>query len=374
MRLPFAAVLCCGFALLAGGCADDPSDAPQLGSSASAIIGGSLDASRSAVVAILGANPARATCTGTIIATAPAASAGWVLTAAHCVGSASTVILGPDFSAPSAIALPIAARFIHPSYSAANPIGSTDVGILRLGVLPPGAVTPIPVVSQEIESLKVLVGSGVVQVGYGMRKTGTASSGNGPNTSRISIAKTIALVGGDRFETTYVAGGPCHGDEGGPALVTANGADALVATSWFMTQDCMGRAVSLRAHVFAPWVASIIASERARLGAYGSADGVVGSGTVGGFEDAGVTVVVPDAGPASGPNVVAAEGQLAVMSGGSQGGADASVDAAPRYAGADVSLPGTSACSVSAPAFTDTVAIWTALALVVGLARRRLSR
>lgn len=377
MRLTFAVLSL--FGLLLSGCSDDArSDPARFGTSASEIIAGTRDTSRGAVVAILGDDPSRALCTGTLIASAPAASTGWVLTAAHCVASARSVRSGPDFAAAGAISLPIGDRFTHPSFAPSSPGSSIDVGVLRVTALAPG-VTPIPILAPEVESLKVTVGAGVVYVGYGMRRPGTATSGNGPNTERISLAKTIAQVGGDRFESTYVSGGPCHGDEGGPALVTFGGRDALVATSWFMTQDCMGRAVSLRAHAFAPWVASLITTERTRLGAYGSADGVVASTTVGGIEDASAAVTLSDAatssgdaGATGGPSAVGADGQRAsVLMGAAEPG---DVDASARYPGADVSLPGTSACSVSGPAFTDTVAIWTALALVLGLARRRLSR
>ncbi len=360
MRLTFAVLSL--FGLLLSGCSDDArSDPARFGTSASEIIAGTRDTSRGAVVAILGDDPSRALCTGTLIASAPAASTGWVLTAAHCVASARSVRSGPDFAAAGAISLPIGDRFTHPSFAPSSPGSSIDVGVLRVTALAPG-VTPIPILAPEVESLKV------------------TASGNGPNTERVSLAKTIAQVGGDRFESTYVSGGPCHGDEGGPALVTFGGRDALVATSWFMTQDCMGRAVSLRAHVFAPWVASLITTERTRLGAYGSADGVVASTTVGGIEDASAAVTLPDAATSSGDGGASTGGSSAVGADGQRGSVlmgaaePGDVDASAHYPGADVSLPGTSACSVSGPAFTDTVAIWTALALVLGLARRRLSR
>ncbi|MFO0670572.1 MAG: hypothetical protein U0235_13235 [Polyangiaceae bacterium] len=226
--------------------------------------------------------------------------------------------IGAGLRGCGAISLPIGDRFTHPSFAPSSPASSIDVGVLRVTALAPG-VTPIPILAPEVESLKVTVGAGVVYVGYGMRRPGAAASGSGPNTERVSLAKTIAQVGGDRFESTYVSGGPCHGDEGGPALVTFGGRDALVATSWFMTQDCMGRAVSLRAHVFAPWVASLITTERTRLGAYGSADGVVASTTVGGIEDASAAVTLPDAATSSGDGGASTGGSSAVGADGQRG-------------------------------------------------------
>lgn len=362
--------------VLVTACSDDGGGEARIGSSSSAIIAGSLDTSRGAVVAILGTDPRRAICTGTLVAAAPAASTGWVLTSAHCVASARAVVSGTDFAAPSAVTLSIDARFTHPGFDPVAPSSSVDVGVLRVTGLVAG-VQPIAVATQEIESLKVGVGLGVVYVGYGMRRPGTAASGNGPNTSRVSIAKTIVQAGGDRFESNYVSGGPCHGDEGGPALVTVGGRDALIATSWFMTLDCAGRAVSLRAHTFAPWLASLVASERTRLGAYGSADGVVAS--VGGVEDASAAVVPPDAAATSqSPSqAVGGNGQLAAVAPTDDAGAASASPGAPGYPGTEVSLPGTSGCAVSPPALSDAVAVWTGLGLAVALVtrrRRRMSR
>jgi secreted trypsin-like serine protease len=191
------------------------------------IIGGATDPGDPSVVAIFAHQPGATSgslCTGSVI------SSTAVLTAAHCVdptvvgaGNVFEVYTGTVFGQSAPLA--VASTTFDPAFDVNNLQNGHDIGMVRLAA--PTTLAPLAVGSPSVGQVRL--------VGFGMN-THFNFDGvpNGAGTKRqaktqLTDAGPALLQIGDTFHQT------CHGDSGGPAFQTVNGAEVIVGVTSFGT-------------------------------------------------------------------------------------------------------------------------------------------
>ena len=228
-------------AMILGACAA-PLPTESSGETGSAIIGGSIDKADPAIVElIMDVGEDGGTCTATFI------SQTVLLTAAHCVVDENNPKIIPANAtfkimlAPSAttakttdfITVPTANVHFHPQYDGN---GAHDVAIVVLDQ--PVNVTPIPIGRTALTQADV--GKRVRIVGYGMSQR-VESANDGSETKR-TVTTAIMSLQGDLVGIGSSNGQACNGDSGGPALLSINGVETLIATDDLaaMATNCAG--------------------------------------------------------------------------------------------------------------------------------------
>jgi secreted trypsin-like serine protease len=203
-------------------------------SSEQTVIGGTVDPGDPSVVAFLAQlanqdSSTQALCTGTVI------SPHVVLTAAHCVPDNITqavVLVGTDLSQQDTITpLQVTGGGAHPSY---NPVsGAHDVGFVVLA--DPTTLTPVPYNRTPVDGD---VGQSLRVVGYGVTSSDKSAQAGVKETASL----TISSITSTRVMTPANSNQPCHGDSGGPLLLTgADGTEqiaALVSRGVGTADDC----------------------------------------------------------------------------------------------------------------------------------------
>ena len=224
----FAFFACSTSMLLA--CGASPDAAPErLAKVGDAIIGGTLDTTHQAVVALC---DNYCFCTATIIAVS--GSTGYALTAAHCLSSgADVVVQGNDFNSSSSIVYSVTDYQAHPSYN-----GQTyDFGMVAFTGAD-GSTPIIPAMSDAEDNLAA--GSLVEFVGYGV----TENSNN--NSKRYTVDGQLSDVSALLIEYQQQDGGPCNGDSGGPSLSLVGGQERVSGVTSYGDQNCTQYGVSSR--------------------------------------------------------------------------------------------------------------------------------
>ena len=253
LAIPFVAASC-------GLPGDDavPQDGAQ-GKAASDIIGGTLDTTHGAVVAVLGGN---FSCSGTIIQVT--GSIGYVLTAAHCCvpGNLPTkVVIGNDYNTGQQLNV-VPGSVTADSCYASCPGSTDDVCMLRFSGAT-AATQVIPAMTPQIDTLQV--GTPITYVGYGL----TQSPPSGGNSKRRYVDKTVGKV--DPYFVEYAnpaVSGTCEGDSGGPGIVNVGGVDRVACVTSFGDQACTQLGSSIRtSSVYNKFIAPYLQNQVPTLGA-----------------------------------------------------------------------------------------------------------
>ncbi len=211
----------------------------DVGSTDSAIVGGTTTTAYPAVGALVDVNGPF--CTATVIAPRV------LVTAAHCVegNSASRVafVTGPNALSPQAF-VRVSRLVAHPQYDARRI--ANDIAVVLLASDAP--VAPIAINAQPLDAS--WVGRTLQHVGYGA-SNGRTGAGSGV---KRTVAMPITAVGGTQFAYGDRTRNTCFGDSGGPALLDANGSLAVVGVTSFGDQTCTQFGVDTRVDAFQGFV------------------------------------------------------------------------------------------------------------------------
>jgi len=226
------------------------------------IVGGSesVPYSRPYQVALL--MNGRQGCGGTLI------NSRWVLTAAHCLDSASTNSLTVKVGSHSLRAndgqlLNVSQIITHENWRGANGIRSGyDIALLRLASAADAQYIPAKLPTQAIENQYAGVGRYVTVSGWGL----TSNRGNPSDTLRevnLPVISNSSCSSELQFNIpgSVICGGgqggvsACNGDSGGPYAIKANGEFYSIGTvSW--GSACRGATAFTRTLSYLDWIES----------------------------------------------------------------------------------------------------------------------
>jgi secreted trypsin-like serine protease len=209
-----------------------PAETEWVAARQEAIIGGELDTTNQAVVAVFGDSSA---CTGTILyATGGSA---YILTAAHCFGSGplKVVARGNDYENPDQV-LQVVSFLVHPDYSEADE--SNDFAMLKAKFAADNIPQILPMAPVED---KLKPGTVVEHVGYGL-----ISYPDGQTTKRHHAFGPIDQLSLLQFSYNQPKSGPCSGDSGGPELIDTPNGKRVAGVVSYGDQECKSVGVSGR--------------------------------------------------------------------------------------------------------------------------------
>ena len=190
-----------------------------------AILGGSLDLTHDAVVAVRQQRETDSTCSGVVIAIDPVENLASVLTAAHCLRGylPSSIVAGPDYASPLASRFVPVDAAVHPQFRSDDDESPYDLAVLRIT----GDLSRLRVLELAAEEALPKPGDSVVAVGYGLE----ALDSGLPSSARRSVELVVSRVEPAGVIVDQSGGqGICSGDSGGPLLGRdAEGRERVVA-------------------------------------------------------------------------------------------------------------------------------------------------
>ena len=210
--------------LFASGCSGS-ARSEKGASSEQPILNGAVDMGDPAVVA-LHANGLKsvATCTAEVI------SDRVLLTAAHCINAITLGFAPISFqvvttwnvsAATPAEILEVEQVVGNPSF---NPFaGDNDIALVLLKK--PTSIAPLKFNRASLDGKD---GAPVRIVGYGVTKDGDPTSANIKNAASVHLSKIDA----HHFLAADLPTTQCHGDSGGPTLMTFNGEEQIIGVGW----------------------------------------------------------------------------------------------------------------------------------------------
>ncbi len=221
-------------------CVDGPEPAPLR----QTIIGGTLDASDAAVVALVRRGRACDSteiapfCTGTLV------SPRVVLTAAHCVrdyayGSFEAFFGGDTTGDPQGKFIVLGKAKAHPSYDRSSK--DFDIALLELS-------EPAPVAAAQLAQSPLdasATGTQVRAAGFGV--TSATAQPDGKKRQGTMTVESLAQV---TFKTVPGPAMTCAGDSGGPVFATIGGVEQLVGVTSAGDSACANFAVNARVDQF----------------------------------------------------------------------------------------------------------------------------
>lgn len=196
------------------------------------IIGGTPDTADAAVVAVVAYKDGGKTysqCTGEVIAP------DVVLTASHCVDPRALGFVpeGVQIMTSQDIAKATQADIItarsavpHPKYDPAT--GANDIAIVLLQKKT--SVSPLPYSRVPLEGND---GKQARIIGYGTTKDGDSSTAGKKNQATVKLSQ----INAHDFVAATLPATQCHGDSGGPTLLSVNGKETIIGIGWITVRN-----------------------------------------------------------------------------------------------------------------------------------------
>ena len=225
------------------------------------IVGGTVTTPNSRPYQVALLMNGRQGCGGTLIAPQ------WVLTAAHCLDSASTSSLtvrvgAHRMSANDGTTIRVSQIINHEYWRGSQGITSGyDIAVLRLASPAPSSIRPAKLPSQALANQIAAVGQSLTVSGWGLTQPGSRTPSDVLREVNLPVMSNSACssqLGANVGNGVICGDGPsgrsaCNGDSGGPYAASYNGNFYSIGTvSW--GRGCVGATAFTRTTAYLDWI------------------------------------------------------------------------------------------------------------------------